>query len=127
MIAGAVFLVHLIGGGVHRIECVHAHTALEAGGGLLAQQALHLHLLHQILGGLVDVGEAVHPLPGQVGHGGHEILIFRHLGQIIGHAHAVQGGAQNGIVHGIFNFLAEHVHLHIHTADAVDILLAGHQ
>ena len=127
MIVGAILLVGLIGGGEHRVEGIHAHTALEAGGGLLAQQALHLHLLHQILGGLVDVSEAVDPLAGVGGHGGHEFLILRLLRQIIGHAHTVQRRPQDGVVHGIVDLLAEHVHLHVQFANTFDVLFAGHE
>lgn len=71
VIACAALLVDLIGGGVHGVEGVHAHAALEAGGGLLPQQTLHFHLLHQIIGRLVKVGEAVDFPPGQAGGGGH--------------------------------------------------------
>ena len=127
VIAGAVLLIHLIGGGEHRVEGVHAHAALEAGGGLLPQQPLHLHLLHQILCGLVDVGEAVDPLPGQGGYRGHQILVLRLLRQIIGHTHAVQRRPQDGIVHGVVDLLSEHVHLHVQLADALNILLSGHE
>ena len=54
MVMGAVLLVDLIGGGEDGVEGVHAHAALEAGSGLLAQQTLHLHLVHQVLGGLIS-------------------------------------------------------------------------
>ena len=45
VIVGTVLLVHLVGGGIHRVKRVHTHTPLEAGGRLLAQPALHLHLV----------------------------------------------------------------------------------
>ena len=127
VVAGAVLLVGLIGGGKDGVEGVHAHAALEAGGGLLTQQALHLHLLDEVAGGLVDVGEAVDPLAGVGGDGGHQILVLGHLGQIIGHAHAVEGGAENGVVHGTLHLLAEHIDLHVQLADALDVLFAGHK
>ena len=46
-----------------RVDGVHADAALEAGSRLLAQQALHLHLLHQILGALVQMAEAIDLFP----------------------------------------------------------------
>lgn len=98
-------MVDLVCGGEHRVHGVHAHAPLEAGGGLLAQQALHLHLLHQVTGGLVDVGKAVDPLLGVGGHGSHQVLVLRFLGQVVGHAHRVEGGAEDGVVHWVFRFL----------------------
>ena len=89
MVVGAVLLVHLVGGGELGVEGVHAYAPLEAGSGLLTQQALHLYLFDQVGGGLVDVSEAVDPLPGVGGDGGHQILVLGHLGQVVGHAHAV--------------------------------------
>ena len=127
VVAGAALLVGLVGGGEHGVERVHAHAALEAGGGLLAQQALHLHLLDQVPGGLMDVGEAVHPLPGIGGDGGHQVLILRHLRQVIGHAHAVQRRPQDGVVHGVLHLLPEHVYLHVQLPDGFDVLFAGHE
>ncbi len=59
VVVGAPGLVGLVGDRVEGVDGVHADAALEAGAGLLAQQALHLDLLGEVLGGLVDVGEAV--------------------------------------------------------------------
>ena len=127
VVAGAVLLVDLIGGGVFGVERVHPHAALEAGRGLLAQQALHFHLVAQILGGAVNVGEAVDALAGLGGDGGHQLLVLGHLGQVVGHAHGVEGGAEDGVVHRVFHLLAEHIDLHRDFADAFYVLLAGHQ
>ena len=44
---------------VHGVDGVHPHAALETCRSDLAQQALHLDLVDQVLGGLVDVGEPV--------------------------------------------------------------------
>ena len=60
----------LLGGGENSVESVHTDAALEAGSGLLAQQTLHLDLVHQVLGGLMQVGETVDLLTGQAGGGG---------------------------------------------------------
>ena len=127
VIVGAVFLIHLIGSGEYSIEGVHTHAALEAGGGHLAAQALHLHLVAQIVSGLMDMGETVDPLSGIGGDHGHQILILRHLGQIIGHADGVQGRTQDRIFGGIFDLLAEHIDLHIDLLDGFDVLLACHK
>ena len=127
MIVGAVLLVHLKGGGEHRVERVHAHAALEAAGGLLAQQALHLHLVDEVLGGLVQVGEAVDGVARQAGLHRHQVGILGVLGQSVGHGHAVDGRADHGVVHPVLNLLPEHIHPGIQFAQALYILLCGHQ
>ena len=110
MIAGAVLLVHFEGGGEHGVEGVHAHAALEAGSGLLTQQTLHLHLVHQVLGGLMQMGKTVYFFTGQIGGNSHQICVFGILSQLISHGHAVDRGADHGVIHPVFNLLAKHVH-----------------
>ena len=125
-IVRAVNLVHLIGRGPDGVEGVHAHAALEAGCGLLAAEALHLHLEHQVLGALVDVAEAVDLPAGDAARGGHKRLVLGHLGQIIGHLDGVHRGAQDGIVHRAGDLLAEHIDTGMQLAQALEILFAGH-
>ena len=76
----------------------------------MAQQPLHLHLLHQIVCGLVQVGKAVDLVAGQAGGGGHQLLILGILGQCVGHGHAVDGGTDHRVIHPVVDLLAEHVH-----------------
>ena len=92
VVFGAQPGVHLEGGAVHGVHGVHADAALEAGGGLLAQQPLHLHLLDQVLGALVQVAEPVDGPAGEVGRGGHQVPVLGILGQAVGHLHGVHGG-----------------------------------
>ena len=127
MIMGAVRLVGFVGGGKNSVKGIHTDAALEAGGGLLAQQALHLDLFDQVAGRLMDVGKAVDAFAGIGRDGGHQILILRHLGQVVGHPHRIKGGAQDGIIHGTVDFFAEHIDLHFHPADRLNILFAGHK
>ncbi len=75
VVVGAVRLVALVGDRVQGVEAVHAHAALEAGGGPPAQQALHEYLVHQVVRALVDVGEAADLLPAEVGL--HEEQVLR--------------------------------------------------
>ena len=126
VVVGAVLLVDLIGAGVHGVEGVHAHTALEAAGGLLAQQALHLHFVDEVLGGLVQVGKAVDGLPRQAGLHGHELRVLGVLGQGVGHGNAVDAGADHGVVHPVVNFLAEHIDPGVQLPQALDVLVGGH-
>ena len=126
MIVGAVLLVNLVGAGEHGVEGIHAHAALEAGSGLLAKQTLHLHLVHQVLGGLVQVGEAVDGVAGQAGLHGHQVRVLGVLSQGIGHGDAVDGGTDHGVIHPVLDLLAEHVHPGVQLAQAVNVFLCGH-
>ena len=78
-----VFFIRLIGGAVNGVKCVHADAALEAGRCFLAAETLHFHLFDEILSALMDVCEAVDFFARDGGGCCHEILILRHLGQII--------------------------------------------
>ena len=110
MIMRAVLLVHFVRGGEHRVERVHTHAPLEAAGRLLAQQTLHLHLVHQVLGGLMQMGKTVYFFTGQIGGNSHQICVFGILSQLISHGHAVDRGADHGVIHPVFNLLAKRVH-----------------
>ena len=127
MIVGAVLLVDLIGGGEHGVEGVHAHAALEAAGGLLAQQTLHLHLVHQILSGLMQMSEAVDGVAGEAGFHSHQIGVLRILSQSVGHGHAVDGGADHRVVHPVLDLLAEHVDAGVQLPQGLNVFLGGHQ
>ena len=127
MVMGAVLLVDLIGGRENGVEGVHAHAALEAGGGFLAQQALHLHLFHQVLRGLVQVGKTVDLVASQAGGGGHELLILGVLCQRVGHGHAVDRGPDHGMIHPVVDLFAEHVHAGVQLSQGIDVLFRGHQ
>ena len=127
MVACAVCLVDFVSGGEYGVKGVHTHAALEAGGGFLPQQALHLYFLNEVAGGLVNVGKAVDPLARVGGNRGHQVLVLGLLGQIVGHTDRVEGGAKDGVVHGTVYLLAKHVNLHLHLADALNILFTGHK
>ena len=126
VVVGAVFLVDFIGRGEDGVEGVHAHAALEAGSGLLTQQTLHLHLVDEVLGGLVQVGEAVDGAARQAGLHGHEVRVLGVLGQGVGHGDAVDGGADHGVVHPVLDFLPEHVHAGFQLPQAFNVFLCGH-
>ena len=127
MVLGAVLLVYLIGGAVDGVDGVHAYAALETGAGGLAQQALHLDHFDEVIGGLVDVGEAVDLFPGEVGGGGHQVLVVGGLGQVVGHLYGVDGGAEDGVVHGVLHLFAKHIHAQVQGPQALDIFITGHQ
>ena len=127
VIVGAVLLVDLIGGGEDGVKGVHAHAALEAGSGLLAQQALHFHLVHQVLGGLMQMGEAVDGVAGEAGFHGHEIGVLGILRQRVGHSHAVDRGTDHGVIHPVLDLLAEHVDAGVQLPQGLNVFLGGHQ
>ena len=127
VVMGPVFLVHFIGGGEYSVERVHAYAALEAAGRLLAQQPLHLYLLHQVFGGLVQVGEPVDGMAGQAGGGGHQIFVTGILGQGIGHGHTVDGRTDDGMIHPVVDFFPKHIDTGLHFPQAVDVLFRCHQ
>ena len=126
MIVGAVLLIDLEGGGEHGVEAVHTHAALEAGRGLLSQQPLHTNLVHQVLGGLMQVGETVDGMPGEAGLDGHQLGILGVLCQGVGHGDAVDRGPDHGMVHPILDLLAEHIYSGLEFPQAFNILLRGH-
>ena len=123
VVVSALGLVDVVGGGVEGVDGVHADAALEAGAGLLAQKALHLHLLHQVLGRLVDVGEAVDLLAGEMARGQHEVFVFRLRGQFVGHGHAVEAGPDQRMFRVVVDLLAEDVDLQVEVGHALDVLL----
>ncbi|MPM24389.1 hypothetical protein SDC9_70871 [bioreactor metagenome] len=126
VIVRAVCLIDLIGRGEHRIEAVHAHAALETGSGLLAQQTLHLHLVDQILRGLMQMGKAVDGVAGQAGLHGHKVRVLGILRQCVGHGHAVDRRSDHRIIYPVFDLLAEHINSGIELAQRVDVLLRCH-
>jgi hypothetical protein len=48
-----------VGHPVDGVGRIHAHAALEAAAGSVATVALHEHLVDQVVGALVQMGEAV--------------------------------------------------------------------
>ena len=127
MVVGAVFLVHFVGGGIHRVEGIHAHTALEAAGGLLAQEPLHLHLFHQVLCRLMEMGEPVDGMAGEAGGGGHQVFVPGILGQGVGHGHTVDGRTDDGVVHPVVHLFSEQVHPGMELPQAFNVLGGGHE
>ena len=127
MVVGTHGLIDLVGDGVGGVHGVEAHAALIAGAGLLGDHPQHLHLLHQILGGLVDVGEAVDLLTGQVGGGGHQLLVLLHARQGVGHGGGVDVTTDEGVVdEGLgIQQLALQIDLDLPAAQAVFIFLGS--
>ena len=84
MILGGAFvhLVRFIGNIVNGVRAVDAHAALDAAADFLAQHSGHVLFLVQIFLVLMNVGETVDPLSGQMRNCRAQILIFR-LGRFI--------------------------------------------
>ena len=126
VVLGAACFIGFIGGGVHSICCVHADTALETSCGLLTKQTLHLYLLNQVIGGLMQMGKTVYLVAGQVGGCSHQIFILRILCQLIGCCERIQGRTNNRIVYHVFYSLAEAIQLQMQLAQRFDVLFFGH-
>ncbi len=77
-----VQLVRLVGDVVDGVRRVDPHAALDAAADLLAEHARHVLFLVQVVRVLMDMGEAVDPLPREVGDGRAELLILR-LGRLV--------------------------------------------
>ena len=118
-------LVHMVGDYIQRVEAVHPHAALEAAGRASPQQALHLNFFNQVVCPLVQVGEAVHPLAGQVRLGRHQVLVFKLIRQFVRHRNRVQRGPDHGMVDSFLDFLTEHKNPFLHTPQAIEIVLSG--
>ena len=127
MVMGPHRLVQLIGRAVGGVAGVKADTALIAGTGLLGDGTQHLGLFHQVIHRLMDVGEAVDLFPGEVGGGGHQVLVVGGLGQVVGHLYGVDGGAEDGVIHGVLHLFAKHIHAQVQGPQALDIFITGHQ
>ncbi len=125
-IMGAIFFINFIRGAVNGVESVHSDTALEAGRCLLTAEPLHFYFLDEILGVHVDVGKAVDFFSRQVGGTRHQILIFRHLCQIIGHFYGIKRRTQDRVVDRVFNFFPKHINLKVQLPHTFYILFSCH-
>ena len=66
VVFGTELLIHVISSRIDRVESVHPYTTLEASGGLLPHEALHLHLLNEVSSVLMDMAETVNSLTRNV-------------------------------------------------------------
>ena len=121
MVVGAVFLVYLVSGGIHCVEGVHAYASLKTAGRLLSQKSLHLDLVFQIFGALMDVSKPVYLLSRKMGSSRHEIFILRILSQAVGHGYAADGRLYYRVVHPVVYLFSEHIYLSIQFPKALYI------
>ena len=126
VVLGAARFIGLERSRINRICCVHADTALEARRGLLAEQTLHLDLLDQIVGGLVQMGKTVYLFAGQVGRCRHQILILRILCELVGSGKGVERRTNDRIVHDVLHLLAEAVQIEVQLSQGFDVLVFCH-
>jgi len=84
-IIGAALPVDFICHRIDGVDAVQPHTALEAGAGLLTQDAQQLDFLDQVLHVLMDMGKTADDLAGQMGDGRGEVFVFRVVRQGVGH------------------------------------------
>ena len=125
VVLGAPGLVGLVGHGVQRVDGVHAHAALEARARLLAQQALHLDLLREVVGGLMDMRKAVDLGAGEMAHGEHEVFVLGVARELVRRRDAVDAGADHRMVDVVVDLLAEEIDLQVQVGKALNELLGG--
>jgi len=114
-------LVHLKGRALERVECVPSDAALEAGTRFLAQDAQRFDLVEQVLGAMVQAGEAIDTLAVQtLAH--EQLSVARIVSYLIGLGQRIERGAEDGMLGDIFHLLAEDVHLVLEPAQALDEL-----
>ncbi len=98
VVVGAVLLVALVGHAEHGVGGVHADAALEAAGGHVAAVALHQHLVDQVLGALVKMGEAVDLLAGEGRPHAEQLAARLVVGAVEGGCDGSDGGRSEGMV-----------------------------
>ena len=127
VVIGAQRLIALVGNGVGGVHGVEAHAALIAGTGLLGDGTQHLGLFHQVIHRLVDVGETVDLMTGEVGGGGHEILVLRVARQGVGHGGGVHMAPDEGMIDdgGAVQQLALHIDADLPLAEAVFVFFCS--
>ena len=91
ILGGAVVqFVGFVGNVVDGVGGVDAHAALDAAAHLLAEHAGHVLFLVQVVRVLMNVGEAVDALAGEVRNGRAQLLVLRLGRLIIGGADGVE-------------------------------------
>src|SRR5690606_11054512 len=123
VVLGAVRLVALVGDGVEGVEGVHAHAALEAGAGELTEAALHLVLRHHVLGALGHVEEAAHAVAEARAGDARELGLGD--GQVVGGGHGLDRRADQRVVDGLLDLLAEDVDVEAAPAERADVVFTG--
>ena len=105
-----------------RVQRVHADAALEAASGQRSQEPPHLAFLDEIVRALVNMGEAVDPLSGEMGNGRHDLPVFRLVCEIVGESHCVHRRTDQRMVHDVSNPFAEKMHLQVQFFQALPVL-----
>jgi hypothetical protein len=122
VVASTEHAVGVVGDNGQSIERIHPHTALDAAG-LSAVEASHLYLFLQVCRALVDVGEAIDDLAGQVRGRGDYLLNLWLLGPFVGQADDVDPRYNLRVLPGPLHLLAVHPHIVFHRRQAGDVLL----
>ena len=87
MIFRPVSLVNLVSGRVNGIEGVHSNAALETSPGFLPDQTLHLYLVDQVFGALMQVAKTINSFSGKIGFSRHERSVLFFFSQFISHGY----------------------------------------
>ncbi len=127
VVLGPELAVHVEGDGEYGVQGIEADAALEAGAAALPEQALHAHLVDQVIRALMQMAEAVDGFAAERGLGSHKMLVLRILRQFVGEGHGVHGGLDVRMFERIGEKFSVQVHLErLALRKAVAILLCVH-
>ena len=126
VVLGPAAGVDVRGGDRQGVQGVHPDAALEAAAGEGAEEPPHLALLDQVVGALVDVGEAVDLPAGEVGGCRHELCVFRAMGEIVGQGDRVHRRPDQRVVHNVCDPLPEEVGFQFELSQALLVLASRH-
>ena len=123
MVLGAVLFIHVKGYRVDGVQRVVADAAGKAASRLLTQGAEGFHLLYQVIGAVVHMGEKVDFLSRQVGFGGQQLLKFGCPRHIIGQGDGIYMGNKGGVVCHAIDFLPHIVNLRLDLAQTLPVIV----
>ena len=126
-IVSAMGLINFIGGSVKCVGAVHNHAPLKAGPCALPHKTLQFDLLIQIIQIFVNIVESIDSMAGELGCGGHKVLILRHKCHIVGIDQTLHGWAKDRMVYRIFQLFPLKIDGPIHLANTFYVLLTCHQ
>ncbi len=122
----AVVGVQSVGRLINPVQRVMGKIALGAAGDL-ADQPHRIELFQQIIRALVDMQHAVDDLARRALQRQHQGLMFRRMGEIIGHAHRIDTGKQQRLIRHAFHARTIDEHARGIAAQRLAVIGGGHQ
>jgi hypothetical protein len=117
-----VFLIDIVRGHVGGIQSIESHASLKAGPRLVANQPEHLNFLDEIIHTLVDMCESVDLPTGEMGSGGHQILVFGTESELIGESCGIDVRTKTGVRCHILDSFPIIVHDMVKVFEALEVI-----